>query len=384
MTLRFWCSTSLEALGCIRVRQLRTFGVNKSFSGLAPAALVPSPLLASTAPSHPRLDLDPHARSSETSRSILIAACDDKRLAETPLTETMRHPPSFRTYFASSHLSALLRSAPTRMSSCATLTAAPGSRSAPMALWALLDVHRTRCMLLGSTNAWSGAWARWETGSPSSYATLQRVVDADAGHGFQPVRSFVVRIGDLALEAQVVEFHELVDGRVGVASGWVWCAYIVTGRVRTTSSGSITTKLHGKLGGLSTSPCVVSLAGSWDATNGSNTPSPPAPQASAFINQPASATAPLAPGDGGDLDTEEATLKRAAVERSVMEKRMSRTGTMKRESKFPTPVSSPTVPDAPDVPSIHRVVTPSNIEVPPSPPVEKELGDMLRNVILLS
>ncbi|KAJ7612363.1 hypothetical protein DFH06DRAFT_1015359 [Mycena polygramma] len=108
----------------------------------------------------------------------------------------------------------------------------------------------------------------------------------------------------------------------------------------------------------------------------SNAPSPPAPQASAFINQPASATPPLAstPEHGGDSDTEEATLERAAVERSVMEKRMSRTGTMNREFKFPTPVSSPTVPDTPDVPSIHRVVTPSNIEVPPPPPVEKELG----------
>ncbi|KAJ7672360.1 hypothetical protein DFH06DRAFT_1319791 [Mycena polygramma] len=71
----------------------------------------------------------------------------------------------------------------------------------------------------------------------------------------------------------------------------------------------------------------------------------------------------------GDSDTEEATL-----ERRVMEKRMSRTGTMNREFKFPMPVSSLTMPITPDMPSIHCVVMPSNIEVPPPPPVEKELG----------
>ncbi|KAJ7866566.1 hypothetical protein B0H14DRAFT_2573299 [Mycena olivaceomarginata] len=82
---------------------------------------------------------------------------------------------------------------------------------------------------------------------------------------------------------------------------------------------------------------------------------------------------------------------------SIAEKRMSRTGTMNCESKFPTPVSSPIVADTSNIPSlsslsqplsntaageeragegegIHRVVTPSMIEVPPPPPVEKERG----------
>ncbi|KAJ7914823.1 hypothetical protein B0H13DRAFT_2001259 [Mycena leptocephala] len=106
-----------------------------------------------------------------------------------------------------------------------------------------------------------------------------------------------------------------------------------------------------------------------------NAPSPPAPQASSFVNQPpASATPPLEPTpEADDSDTEEVKLERV-VDRTVMEKRMSRTGTMNREFKFPTPVSSPTVADTPNMPSIHRVVTPSNIEVPPPPPVEKELG----------
>ncbi|KAJ7817547.1 hypothetical protein B0H14DRAFT_3877468 [Mycena olivaceomarginata] len=81
----------------------------------------------------------------------------------------------------------------------------------------------------------------------------------------------------------------------------------------------------------------------------------------------------------------------------IAEKRMSRTGTMNREFKFPTPVSSPVAADTSNIPSlssllqslsntaageeragegegIHRVVTPSTIEAPPPPPVGKELG----------
>ncbi|KAF7343242.1 Chitin biosynthesis protein CHS5 [Mycena venus] len=112
-------------------------------------------------------------------------------------------------------------------------------------------------------------------------------------------------------------------------------------------------------------------------------PSPPAAQASSFVNAaPSSATPPLEPtpeeGRGStskdDGETEEDAEEREARRRSVMEKRMSRTGTMNREFKFPTPVSSPVVSDTPNIPSIHRVVTPSNIEVPPPPPVEKEVG----------
>ncbi|KAJ7866569.1 hypothetical protein B0H14DRAFT_2347404, partial [Mycena olivaceomarginata] len=63
----------------------------------------------------------------------------------------------------------------------------------------------------------------------------------------------------------------------------------------------------------------------------------------------------------------------------IAEKRMSRTGTMNREFKFPTPVSSPVAADTSNIPAgegegIHRVVTPSTIEAPPPPPVGKELG----------
>ncbi|KAJ7450851.1 hypothetical protein FB451DRAFT_1374603 [Mycena latifolia] len=108
--------------------------------------------------------------------------------------------------------------------------------------------------------------------------------------------------------------------------------------------------------------------------------SPPAPQTSAFVNQPAaSPTPPLEPtpehpsAEGEDSDAEAVALERA-VSPAVLEKRKSRTGTMNREFKFPTPVSSPTVGETPNLPSIQRVVTPSNIEVPPPPPVEKELG----------
>ncbi|KAJ7448224.1 fibronectin type III/BRCA1 domain-containing protein [Mycena galericulata] len=105
--------------------------------------------------------------------------------------------------------------------------------------------------------------------------------------------------------------------------------------------------------------------------------SPPAPQASAFVNQPAASdTPPLEQAVegtdiGDDPDSEAVELERA-VSSTVMEKRMSRTGTMNREFKFPP--TSPTVgDDAPSLPSMQRVVTPSNIEVPPPPPVEKEL-----------
>ncbi|KAJ6449771.1 hypothetical protein C8R45DRAFT_849524 [Mycena sanguinolenta] len=98
--------------------------------------------------------------------------------------------------------------------------------------------------------------------------------------------------------------------------------------------------------------------------------SPPQGTTSTFINQPASATPPLEPTPE-DVTAEAAAAGAAADDDT--ESRQSRAGTMNREFKFPTPVSSPTVPDMP-APSIHRVVTPSNIEVPPPPTVEKELG----------
>ncbi|KAF7298651.1 Chitin biosynthesis protein [Mycena indigotica] len=77
--------------------------------------------------------------------------------------------------------------------------------------------------------------------------------------------------------------------------------------------------------------------------------------------------------EGSGSDSEEDVG--AAVPSSVHEKRMSRPGTMNRDFKFPTPVSSPTVENT-HVPAV-RVVTPSNIEVPAPPPMEKE-GSLTR------
>ncbi|KAL0581491.1 hypothetical protein V5O48_000534 [Marasmius crinis-equi] len=82
-----------------------------------------------------------------------------------------------------------------------------------------------------------------------------------------------------------------------------------------------------------------------------------------------------------DLSSEQATSKAA--------KRKSRSGTMNRDFKFPSPVSSPVVAQDENIPAslreaggrgttsppsdpVHRIVTPSSIEVPPPPPVEKE------------
>ncbi|KAF8217902.1 hypothetical protein K438DRAFT_2006883 [Mycena galopus ATCC 62051] len=117
--------------------------------------------------------------------------------------------------------------------------------------------------------------------------------------------------------------------------------------------------------------------------------------AASALSSSASAAAAEGGAAVGDDGAEEVQLERSSSGKSissVMEKRMSRTGTMNREFKFPTPVSSPTVESTPNVPSLsalahdqlqnsidaaiqqNRVVTPSNIEVPPPPPVEKELG----------
>lgn len=109
----------------------------------------------------------------------------------------------------------------------------------------------------------------------------------------------------------------------------------------------------------------------------------PPNQASAFVNQPTSArqleSTTEEPGDEAEAD-------RLKLERttSAESKRKSRSGTMNREFKFPPTSSSP--PAMPEVPAkkgppapltenglaAESLVTPSSIEVPPPPPVEKE------------
>ncbi|KAF7299837.1 Chitin biosynthesis protein [Mycena chlorophos] len=97
---------------------------------------------------------------------------------------------------------------------------------------------------------------------------------------------------------------------------------------------------------------------------------------------PSSAAAPPPPpahphsdSEGSNSDSDGSDSEAEAdvgVPSTVHEKRMSRPGTMNREFKFPTPVSSPVVGEHPANPVV-RVVTPSNIEVPPPPvPGDKE------------
>ncbi|KAG5644803.1 hypothetical protein DXG03_007625 [Asterophora parasitica] len=114
----------------------------------------------------------------------------------------------------------------------------------------------------------------------------------------------------------------------------------------------------------------------------------PPSQVSPFINQAASPDParppfePTAEEPSEDHEAEEVQLQQATGKES---KRKSRNGSMNREFKFPTPSSSPlqsTLP-ARRSPPTHleepipettapTVITPSSIEVPPPPPVEKE------------
>ncbi|KAF8160084.1 fibronectin type III/BRCA1 domain-containing protein [Pholiota molesta] len=117
---------------------------------------------------------------------------------------------------------------------------------------------------------------------------------------------------------------------------------------------------------------------------------PGTPPSSAFVNQPPSAGVrqpepTVEERDETDPDTQSVHLERAASLRS--EKRKSRNGSMNKEFKFPptspvTPSSvlaesakKPASPPADDVAEEEgraAVVTPSNIEVPAPPPMEKE------------
>ncbi|KAF8076858.1 fibronectin type III/BRCA1 domain-containing protein [Lyophyllum atratum] len=126
-----------------------------------------------------------------------------------------------------------------------------------------------------------------------------------------------------------------------------------------------------------------------------STETPPS-QVSPFLNQagspenqaraPPFEATPEEPGE--DNDVEEAQLERSTSKES---KRKSRNGSMNREFRFPTPSASPVLGNAPvrkerrsppaqldepgvadDAPPNPAVITPSSIEVPPPPPVEKE------------
>ncbi|KAG6841282.1 hypothetical protein C0991_012452 [Blastosporella zonata] len=123
----------------------------------------------------------------------------------------------------------------------------------------------------------------------------------------------------------------------------------------------------------------------------SRTADVPPSQTSPFINQSGSPPAPAkappfepTPEESAD-DTEEVQLERSSSTDSA--KRKARNGSMNRDFKFPTPVSSPVIPtgerrevpalpEEPESPAVEAhpstVITSSSIEVPPPPPVEKE------------
>ncbi|PBK63447.1 hypothetical protein ARMSODRAFT_963049 [Armillaria solidipes] len=109
--------------------------------------------------------------------------------------------------------------------------------------------------------------------------------------------------------------------------------------------------------------------------------SPPSTH-SPFVNQPAFEPTP-------EETAEEAPAQALPPTTDVSTRRKSRSGTMNREFKFPSPVSSPTAPERASGPAGNSpppilrgelgrqeeksgVMTPSSIEVPPPPPVEKE------------
>ena len=126
--------------------------------------------------------------------------------------------------------------------------------------------------------------------------------------------------------------------------------------------------------------------------------SPPA-AASSFVNQ-TSAESPVTRQKFEPTPEEDEEEHRASKPASLTDtasKRKSRSGTMNKDFRFPSPVSSPVVSETPgrkstlpseradSPPSVLQgdisrdaqaaragVVTPSNIEVPPPPPVEKE------------
>ncbi|TFK43985.1 hypothetical protein BDQ12DRAFT_623298 [Crucibulum laeve] len=119
----------------------------------------------------------------------------------------------------------------------------------------------------------------------------------------------------------------------------------------------------------------------------------PPGNASTFVGQPQPASASRPPPqfeptpEEGD-DTEEVQLERTTSNES---KRKSRAGTMNKDFRFPSPATSPTIPDKDPMTKVPpapldedklkqgplddkpaSVITPSSIEVPPPPPVEKE------------
>ncbi|KAF4575398.1 Chitin synthase, class 5 [Pleurotus pulmonarius] len=107
---------------------------------------------------------------------------------------------------------------------------------------------------------------------------------------------------------------------------------------------------------------------------------PPPARSDSFVNQPSSSRFEPTPEEAGEVeDLQRASTSSPDAEGTPKEaKRKSRAGTMNKDFKFPTPASSPVV-DAHPVPSLSSatgtglaVMTPSSIEVPAPPPVEKE------------
>lgn len=108
----------------------------------------------------------------------------------------------------------------------------------------------------------------------------------------------------------------------------------------------------------------------------------PPDNSSTFVNQPHSPATPEAKLKSNSFEptVEAEELEEVPLERttSADSKRKSRSGTMNKEFKFPSPVNSPAIPDMPSLEGVlsstasEQGVQPSNIEVPPPPPVEKE------------
>ncbi|KAF4575395.1 Chitin synthase, class 5 [Pleurotus pulmonarius] len=107
---------------------------------------------------------------------------------------------------------------------------------------------------------------------------------------------------------------------------------------------------------------------------------PPPARSDSFVNQPSSSRFEPTPEEAGEVeDLQRASTSSPDAEGTPKEaKRKSRAGTMNKDFKFPSPASSPVVEGHPPTSLSSAaatgpaVMTPSSIEVPAPPPVEKE------------
>ncbi|KAF9498915.1 hypothetical protein BDN71DRAFT_1442896 [Pleurotus eryngii] len=92
---------------------------------------------------------------------------------------------------------------------------------------------------------------------------------------------------------------------------------------------------------------------------------PPPARSDSIVNQASSSRFEATPEEAGEVEDLQSSSPDAG-------KRKSRAGTMNKDFKFPSPASSPVVDTHRSLKSSPPVMTPSSIEVPPPPPVEKE------------